>query len=136
MPAVHTCEPAVIRAFEKAGWEILDHPLKLQIRKRENFVADLRLSKLNTEQTIIVVEVKCFVGESVLHEFYQAVGQYLHYRAALNIKGINEPVYLSIPADVYESLFQRLSVQMVVNDAKINLVIIDLQREEITKWLP
>jgi hypothetical protein len=32
VPAIDHCEPQVIRAFEKAYWEVLDKPYLLRIR--------------------------------------------------------------------------------------------------------
>jgi hypothetical protein len=135
MPAVDSCEPAVIRAFEKAGWEILEQPVKLLIAKKEIFLADLRLRQVASHQTVVVVEVKCFSSENVLPDFYSAIGQYLHYRAALAIMGIDEPVYLSIPLSIFDDFFRRSSVQYVINDVKIKLVIVDLDHEEILQWI-
>jgi hypothetical protein len=70
-----------------------------------------------------------------LDEFYQAVGQYVSYRNALTINGMQLPVYLSVPSSVYTTFFQIPLIAAVVADTQIKLVVIDLEKEEITQWI-
>jgi len=66
-----------------------------------------------------VIEVKCFSEKrSVFDEFYHAVGQYLLYRNALILKKIDVPIFLSVPVNIYDTFFQRKTVQAVIEDAK------------------
>jgi hypothetical protein len=61
MPAIDDCEPQMIRALEKSGWRVIDHPLTLRnVLGRNHVYADLRLEQIVTGQQIIVVEVNAF----------------------------------------------------------------------------
>lgn len=64
MPAVDTCEPAIIRALQKEGWEILSKPMSIEYGDTYVF-ADLQLQKLQGEivQQIIINAVKLIVAD-------------------------------------------------------------------------
>lgn len=138
MPAIDQCEEQVIRALEKADWLVTHHPFAIRIDKsRAGYVyADLRLRQKTNHQTVIVVEVKCFSStRTQLDEFYQAAGQYVSYRNALALNEMSMPVFLSVPLSVYETFFQLPLVTAVVNNMEINLVVIDLHKEEVIQWI-
>jgi hypothetical protein len=133
MPAIDSCQPEVIRALEKEGWHILQSFFVKLVGQR-GIYADLHLSK--AEHQILIVEVKCFSGVATeLSEFYQAVGQYLFYRNALALADIQSPIYLAVHKDIFDSLFQKPTIQATLNDAKINLVVVDLEKAEVTAWI-
>lgn len=134
MPALDACQPQVIRALEKAGWEIIATTVPIHLEHKRMVYADLSIRRAS--QQIIVVEVKCFSSNRpLLDEFYHAVGQYLFYRNVLTLRDIRTPIYLTVPLQIYNTLFQRFGVQSTVNDAKIKLIIIDLQTEEVKSWI-
>lgn len=138
MPAIDQCEEQVVRALEKSGWLVTHRPFAIRINKsRAGYVyADLRLREEINNQTIIVVEVKCFASSRTqLDEFYQAVGQYMTYRNALAINDIRFPVYLSVPQSVYTTFFQIPLIVAVVAEAQIKLVVVDLGKEEVVEWI-
>jgi XisH protein len=136
MPAIDQCEPHIIKALEKAGWQVTHHPFPIRISRDEGVFADLRLRHRDNKRTIIVVEVKCFSEKrSLLDEFYHAVGQYLLYRNILTLSNIDVPLYLSVPSNIHSSFFRRKTIQAVVQDAKIRLIVVDMEQEEIVKWL-
>lgn len=136
MPAIDSCEPQVIRAMEKAGWQVTHQPYPVRISRNEGIIADARLRHTARKRQIIVLEVKCFPeNRPTLDEFYRATGQYILYRNMLILKGVSTPLYLAIPTTVYESFFTRKSIQATVNDAKIKLVVIDIAIEEVVKWV-
>jgi XisH protein len=136
LPAIDQCEYHVIQALKKAGWLVIDQPFPIRISREEGVFANLRLRKISDTTGIIVIEVKCFSEKrSTLDEFYHAVGQYLLYRNALILKNIDVPLYLSVPVNVYDTFFQRTMVQAVIEDAKIRIVVIDIERETVVKWL-
>ncbi len=136
MPAIDSCEPQIIRALQKAGWDVIDKTLPIQLEPKRVVYADLRLQHTRDGQQIIVVEIKCFLAtRPLLDEFYHAVGQYLFYRDALTLRDIHIPIYLAIPAKIHQTLFQRLSVHTTVRNAKIKLIVVDLVTEEVVSWI-
>ena len=139
MPALDQCEPQVVRALEKAGWRVTNQPFAIRIDKtRASYIyADLRLTKTKTQETAIVVEVKCFAdSRNWLDEFYRAVGQYVAYRIALALNGIAVPIYLAVPFPVYIEFFPKPLIESMMQDVYMNLIVINLETEEIVLWIP
>ena len=64
MPALDVCEPQMIRALEKAGWQIIGKTLPIYLEYKRVVYADLSLQR--AQQQIIVVEVKCFFAKTSL----------------------------------------------------------------------
>lgn len=136
MPALDSCEPPIIRAFQKDGWQIVRKPQYIPMRMRTLY-ADVSLSRNNngTTEEIIVVEVKCFGNpDRDIEEFYSAVGQYVLYRTALSLIPLRYAVFLALP----EIAFERLSIEPalieVFNRLDVKLVVVDTEREEIVLW--
>jgi flagellar basal body-associated protein FliL len=73
MPAIDQCEPAVINALQKAGWAIVDRPFSIQVDKpkRAYVYADLKLHHNSNNQTVIIIEVKCFAIHDRLFRLFQ-----------------------------------------------------------------
>jgi hypothetical protein len=136
MPAIDVCEPQMIRALEKRGWRVVRKPFLILVRGRGNVYADIALEEISTRRRIVVVEVKYFTQpNTVLDDFYSAVGQYLFYRNAIKLERGELPVYLAIPLPIYEELFSLPAVQTTVEDAKIKLIVADLVQDEIVIWV-
>lgn len=135
MPAIDQCEPQVIRAFGKADWTVIQQPVSIPLRP--GYVhADLRLQHQQRQTNIIVVEVKCFPeSRSVRDEFYHAIGQYLFYRALLKARGDSSDLYLTVPHEVYQRFFMDNLIQSILEDDKIQVVVVNLADEEITQWV-
>jgi hypothetical protein len=137
MPATDNCEPQIIRALEKASWDVVDKPYTIFLPQEKGFVlADLRLQHRVTKQRMIVVEVKCFnSGQPVVDEFYRAVGQYWMYRSGIRLKQIDYPVYLAVPSHIYATFFQRAVIQNIIHESGIKILVVNLEKEEIMQWL-
>lgn len=85
MSALDACEPQIIRALEKDGWQIVAKPYQIKIDRRIVF-ADFSARHVNgdSEHFIVVMEVKCFTNPKTdLTELYTAIGQYQLYLTAL-----------------------------------------------------
>ncbi|MBC8171108.1 MAG: hypothetical protein H7X77_05535 [Anaerolineae bacterium] len=137
MTALDVCEPQVIRALEKDGWQILRKPLPIRVPGRTVF-ADFSIRRIfdGQEEQIVVVEVKCFTNpDHDLQEFYAAIGQYQFYQGALQLIGVNVPVYLALPAEVYERFVNDPTIMIVLKNALINLLVVDIVKEELVQWL-
>jgi hypothetical protein len=81
MPALDSCHPQVVRALEKAGWNVSPVPHAIRVPgRRYPLLADMRANR--DEASIIVVEVKCFLDDPIA-ELYVAIGQYMIYRSLL-----------------------------------------------------
>jgi hypothetical protein len=138
MIAIDVCEPQVLRALEKEDWRILKKPHPIHIGGKYIF-ADISLQRSTNgkSETIIVLEVKCFTNpDNDLQEFYKAIGQYQFYRQALQIYQSAYPVYLALPDVAYAPLIRQPTVSALFNEVGVKLIIVNLQDERITQWLP
>jgi hypothetical protein len=135
--ALDSCHEQVVNALEKAGWDV--YPKIYYIETQDIIVnpdIQARRGVNGSSRQIIVVEVKCFVDEnSDQDELYRAIGQYLIYRNVLQVKSISATLYLAIPNHVYLRLFLGEVVTATVDEAKIKLLVVDIDREEIVQWL-
>ena len=127
----------VKQALSQSGWVITDDPLYLSIGN-VNIQIDLAAEPLiaaEKEGQKIAIEVKSFVSISQITSFYGALGQYLTYQAALKLQEPDRQLYLAIPTTTYESLFQEILIQAVLNDYPIKLIVYDKVSQEIEAWI-
>lgn len=136
MPAIDTCQPQVIRALEKDGWRIQQSPFHLADAKRSIFVDVLMTKGVNgSRQQLLLAEIKCFLQlNSMSHDLYTAIGQYLIYRALLQNTLNTIPLYLAIPHHAYTYFDDAM--MSVIHETQINLIVVDLVLEEIVQWKP
>lgn len=136
MPALDQCHDQVIRAFQKDGWQVERAPFRVSTPSRTVFV-DVRFTHRSNgiTQQIVLIEIKCFPDDSsITQELYGAIGQYLIYRAMLAERQMPDPIFLSIPEDIYTRSFDP-AVQRVINEGKINVVIVNIYEERIVQWI-
>jgi tRNA A37 N6-isopentenylltransferase MiaA len=118
MPAKDIFHDTVRSALEKDGWVITADPLYIKVGGTEMYI-DLTAEKLIAAQKAdrkIAVEIKSFLRESEMTEFHLALGQFLNYRLALKQKLPDIILYLAIPTDTYDTLFQRQFIQDTVEE--------------------
>jgi hypothetical protein len=127
------CEAQVIAALNKEGWVVIHRQASyLSVEGRYVYI-DLKIPKPG--QTLLVLEVKCFAdSQTIMADFYVALGQYIYYRNVLSYNQAPEELYLSIPQHVYEGILTWPTVQMTLAEVSAKLVIIDLEQEEIISW--
>jgi XisH protein len=124
-------------ALEKDGWTITHDPLTLQFGSRSVFV-DLGAKKLlaaEREGQRIAVEIKSFVGKSLVKDWENAIGQYSLYLKILSKKESGRALYLAITEEIYTSFFQEDIVQVVLEDRTIKIIVIDPIQEVVTRWI-
>lgn len=137
MPAIDQCHYQIVRALEKEKFRVQPKPFYLKKAGRR-FFADIEAEHLDEQnrQRIIVVEAKCFFdSSSELDELYGAIGQYLVYRNLLNEKYPDRQLYLAIPVHAYEGIFTEIGLA-VATEVGINLIVVNLAKEEIVQWIP
>ena len=124
-------------ALEKDGWIITDDPLTLQFGSRSVFV-DLGAKKLlaaERDGQRIAVEIKSFVGKSLVKDWENAIGQYILYFKILSKKEPDRTLYLAITEEIYISFFNEEIVQVVLADGVIKIIVVDTIQEVITRWI-
>lgn len=124
-------------ALEKDGWTITNDPLYIRVTRRIGLFIDLGAEKLLVAEQggrKIAVEVKSFLGMSVVNEFHLAVGQFLNYRIALKRTESDRMLYLALPQDTYADLFIDEFIQQVIEENQIKLIVFDPKRKVILQW--
>ena len=137
MPAKDLYHDRVKNALIKDGWTITDDPYFIKYEDAELF-ADLAAEKplaAERQGQKIVVEIKSFVGKSLMYDFHSALGQYIVYRKLIQLTEPEYKLYLAVDDIVYGEFFQRKSVQAVSNENNVLLIVVDMEKEVIKQWI-
>jgi hypothetical protein len=137
MPAKDFFHDIVKNALDKDGWIITDENLFIKIDKIE-FYIDLAAERILVAEKAgqkIAVEVKSFIGVSVVSEFHTALGQFLNYRSALRKKEPERILYLAVSFDVYDDFFRSSFIQEVIAEHQLRMLVFDSQKEEVVLWI-
>ena len=107
MPAHDTFHEAVKRGLVKDGWTITHDPYPLEFGGTDLYI-DLGAEKMiaaerGTER--IAVEIKSFIGPSLVSDYHTALGQFLNYRMALKFEDPTRVLFLAVPRDTYDEFF-------------------------------
>jgi hypothetical protein len=138
MPARDIYHNAVRRALEKDGWTITDDPLHLEWGRTDIYV-DLGAEQLIGAEKAsqkIAVEIKSFRSASEMRDLEQAVGQFVIYRMALAQGKPEFVLYLAVPQDVIDSIFEERPGRLLIEDCALRLIGYDHLEERITAWKP
>ena len=129
---------AVRTALVKDGWTITDDPLSFRFGGVDVHIdlAAERFLAAERDGEKIAVEIKSFLGASVISEFHTALGQFMNYRSILRRKEPERTLYLAVPKDIYEEFFQRQFTQIVIEDYQLTFVVYDIDNEVISLWSP
>lgn len=136
MAAKDLFHDAVKQALVKDEWVITADPLRIRI-EGVKFEIDLAAEKVFAADKAgrkIAVEVKSFLNSSAITDFHAALGQFLNYRLALQMREPDRTLYLAVPIDTFESLFREIFIQEAVKLYQVKLVIYDPFQEVIVEW--
>ncbi len=65
-----------------------------------------------------------------------ALGQYILYRNIIQLaQDEYQEIYLAIRDEIYDTFFQRKSINAVVKLNQLALLVINTEKEEIVKWI-
>ena len=137
MPALDIYHNEAKHALLNDGWTITDDPFTIRYGDVDMY-ADLgaeRLIAATKDTEKIVVEVKSFVGDSLVSEFHKAVGQYLDYLPGLEENDPDRTLYLGIPLEAYDAFFTKRLAQTIIRRYAIKLMVFDVAREVIVQWI-
>ncbi|NEO30399.1 MAG: fatty-acid oxidation protein subunit alpha [Symploca sp. SIO3C6] len=128
---------AVKAALRKDGWTITNDPLYLRLgddQLRIDLAAE-RLIAAERGHQKIAVEVKSFLAPSAVAEFHTALGQFLNYRAVLQVQQPERKLYLAVTADIYQSFFRRDLPQLSIQTYQLKLISFEPVTEVIVQWI-
>jgi XisH protein len=124
-------------ALVKDGWTITDDPLRLRWGGKDYYI-DLgaeRLIAAEKQGRRIAVEIKSFLGNSVVDDMEKALGQYLIYRSILRRREPDRELFLAVPKKITKLFKQELG-QLLIEDYEIRAVIFNSMKREIIQWVP
>ena len=137
MPAKDIYHNEVRNSLIKDGWTITDDTYVIKYEDAELY-ADLAAEKpiaAERQGQKIVVEIKSFAGKSQMYDFHNALGQYIVYRKLIQLSAPEYKLYLAIDDIVYDKFFQRKSVQAVIQENQLLLIVVNTEKEEIEQWI-
>ncbi|MDM8558021.1 element excision factor XisH family protein [Candidatus Parabeggiatoa sp. HSG14] len=137
MPAKDIIHDAVKNALIKDGWKITHDPYTIKYEEVTAY-ADLGaefIFSAEKESCKIVVEVKSFINSSPLTDLKVALGQFEIYKTFLKITAPEHQLYIAISHKAYDEIFQQKAYQLVIKEYKIPLLIVNVETEEILKWI-
>jgi hypothetical protein len=68
-------------------------------------------------------------------DFYSALGQYLTYEVALKLQEPDRELYLAVPKAAYDTLFQEVLIQKVLEFHPIKILVYSKTTQEIQSWI-
>ncbi|MEN8218258.1 MAG: XisH family protein [Pseudomonadota bacterium] len=138
MPAKDIFHDAVKNALQKDGWTITHDPFFLKVGRRKLY-GDLgaeRLMSAGKGAKEIAIEIKSFVGKSLVKDLEQAVGQFFVYYKVLQLREPNRHLYLAVNEITFNGILSEEIGKIVLSDPIFRLIIFDEEKEVITQWVP
>ena len=124
--------------LDQDGWVVTHDPLTIRGLTRKIHI-DFAAEKIITaerEGSKIAVEVKSFLGPSLLNDFYDAIGKYELYWDALNQNDPSRILFIAVPIGAYDELVLEPFIQNTLRRLGIKLLIFNPELEKIELWIP
>ncbi len=137
MPRLDIIHNSVKNALIKDGWLITDDPYIIQYRKTTLY-ADLGAERPIAAERggqKLVVEVKSFIGTSKIQDLKEALGQYDIYRYLIEETAPERKLYMAISETAYKTFFTQDVAQLIINKHQLPVIIINVDTEEVVKWI-
>ena len=137
MPARDKVHDIVKNALINDGWLITHDPYSMKLGSADLFV-DLGAEKLIAAEkgnAKIAVEVKSFLGKSIISETQDAIGQFLMYQVVMSEFEANRVLYLAIEEEIFDNEFSDALKTLLLEKLNIKLLIFRAIEEGIVKWL-
>lgn len=116
------------------GWIIVREQYPIRIERKRVWI-DLFVQKPEAN-AFALIEVKELENESI-EDLRNAIGQYMLYKAALKYAGLTRiPLYLAVSVHAMEGIFSTRIGRIMLDQAKVNLLIYDPKQEVIKAWNP
>lgn len=120
---------AVREALVADGWTITHDGYRLITDLlKDALTVDLGAQRLiaaerNVEK--IAVEVKSFLGDSLIYDFHSALGQMLVYQVNMDLQEPERVLYLAIPQPSFERMSRQRIFDVVTQRYSVNIVVYD-----------
>ena len=95
-----------------------------------------RLLAAEKEGQKIAVEVKSFSGPSDVNDLEKALGQFILYHDVLEESEPDRRLYLAIPTEILDDLFQEPIGQLLLKRQRVRLLVFEPEQGVIIQWIP
>jgi hypothetical protein len=133
MPILDSCHWQVVRALEKDGWQVNPKPSQFT-EENSGMTVIIDLYAERSEDERLFVEVKCYPEKNRTQELYVSFGQYMLYRSFLQQEGLDIPLYLAVPKEIYATRFHNI-IRQAIEDNDIKVVVVDIETETVSEWI-
>ena len=126
---------AVRESLTKDNWAITQDPYRLTLSKRVLEI-DIGAEPIIAAQKgfeKIAVEVKSFLKESFIYEFYTVLGQYLVYETFLAKQEPDRTLYLAVSDEVYALRFEQ--DDDICQKYNLKILIFNKLNNNIESWI-
>lgn len=82
------------------------------------------------------VSAKSGCSQSQVADLEQAIGQYTLYRLLLNQVDPERDLYLAISEATYSDIFSEPIGKLAIAQLPLKLIIVDLEKKEVSQWIP
>lgn len=136
MPARDLIHDAVKTALINDGWTITHDPYRVDADELHGLIDIGAERSLAAQKGMrkIAVEIKSFVGLSVMADLQQAIGQYKLYELLLNRTEPERKLYLAISEDVFLNVFSSMIGETILEDLSIHVVVVALNKQQVVQW--
>ena len=129
---------AVVDSLTKDNWAITQDPYRLVLSKRVLEI-DIGAEPIIAAQKgleKIAVEVKSFLKESFIYEFYSVLGQYLVYETFLARQEPDRQLFLAVSDEVYALRFEKDDdILFVCQKYNLKILIFNKLNHNIESWI-
>lgn len=128
----------VKNALIKEGWNVTHDPLFVKLDESTTVQVDLGAERLLAAEKAgekIAVEIKTFLGHSLITNFYHALGQFELYLLALENQEPDRKLFLAISTIIYRTFFQKAIIQQAIKRFKIKLIVYNIEKQTIDQWI-
>ena len=129
---------AVLNSLTKDNWAITQDPYRLALSKRvlEIDIGADPIIAAQKGRNKIAVEVKSFLKESFIYEFYTVLGQYLVYETFLARQEPDRQLFLAISDEVYALRFENDDdILFVCQKYNLKILIFNKLSHNIESWI-
>jgi len=139
MVAKNKYQEHVKEALIKDDWTITHDPYIITLEKgEEKYEMDLGSENLFAAQKgtqKIAIEVKCFLSESTMHDYHNALGQYLSCKLYLNRFETDRILFIAMPQLAYNLVSTKELAMQSMEELALKIFTFDIEKREIVQWI-
>lgn len=127
----------VREALLKDGWTITADPLRLKSGD-VSVEIDLGAERIIGAERAgerIAIEVKSFLKQAKLTNFYEALGQFRVYREVLLLTQPDRKLALAVDSTVFKNFFQKMLIKRILETDDVPLLVFDPEKNVIDAWI-